>query len=339
MIVGMNKWVCNLVRCGGLLLSLLLLPIWVLAAPVHIRFSHVVAAQTPKGLAVERFKQELERISDGAMVVDIFPSAKLYNDREEMQALKLGAVEMLAPSLSKFGRMGLPEFEIFDLPFLFDGKEDVRRLTQSRLGQRLLERLSRQHMVGLGYLDNGFKHMSANRPLLWPQDYRGLRMRVQSSQVIAAQMDALGAIPVVLDFSETRRALAARVVQGTENPISNFWTQGMADVQTDLVLSEHAYLGYAVVMGQAFWNKLSRLQQQWVRQALSTALAYGNSIAVRENELALQALMATGKTRIHRLTTEQREALRQATAPVYAGLGRRIGQEWIDAARQSTRKH
>ena len=308
-------------------------------AEVRIRFAHVVAEDTPKGQTALRFKDLLESRSAGQIRVEVYPSAQLYGDRDEIKAVQLGAVEMLAPSLSKFGAMGFAEFELFDLPFLFSSESDVHRITQGPLGQVLLQRLQRQQLVGLGFLDNGFKHMSANRPLLWPQDYRGLRMRVQSSQVIAAQMDALGAIPVVLDFSETRRALAARVVQGTENPISNFWTQGMADVQTDLVLSEHAYLGYAVVMGQAFWNKLSRLQQQWVRQALSTALAYGNSIAVRENELALQALMATGKTRIHRLTTEQREALRQATAPVYAGLGRRIGQEWIDAARQSTRKH
>lgn len=337
MIVRMHRFG----RHGLWLLGMLLCLLWghghVLASPLHIRFSHVVAPQTPKGLAVERFKQELERLSEGNMLVDVFPSAKLYNDREELQALKLGAVEMLLPSLSKFGRMGFPEFEIFDLPFLFEGQEDVRRLTQGRLGQRLLDRLSKQHMVGLGYLDNGFKQMSANRPLLWPQDYAGLRMRVQSSQVIAAQMDALGATPVVLDFSETTRALAAHVVDGTENPVSNFWTQGMADVQTDLMLSDHAYLGYAVVMGHTFWSKLSSLQRQWVKQALDIALAYGNSIAAHENEQALQALRASGKTRIHRLSSEQRAALRQATALVYEGLARRIGSEWVVAARQSAR--
>ncbi len=309
-----------------------------LAASVRIRFSHVVASQTPKGLAVERFKTTLEQRSQGRITVDIHPSAQLYNDREEMQALRLGAVEMLAPSLSKFGRMGFPEFEIFDLPFLFDSQDDVRRLTQGRLGQRLLERLGRQQMVGLGYLDNGFKHMSGRKPLLWPGDYAGVRMRVQSSLVIAAQMQALGAVPVVLDFSETRRALAAGVVDGTENPVSNFWTQGMADVQSDLTLSQHAYLGYAVVVGQPFWDSLAEADRQLIRQALNEALSYGNSIAAAENERALAALRASAKTRIHQLSPAQREALRQATAPAYGALARRIGSEWVEAAQQAAHK-
>lgn len=333
---------CTRVRqIGWVMVTVLCLLGWgssALAAQVRIRFSHVVAPQTPKGLAVARFKSELEQRSAGRMTVDIHPAAQLYNDREEMQALRLGAVEMLAPSLSKFGRMGFPEFEIFDLPFLFDSQDDVRRLTQSRVGQRLLERLGRQQMLGLGYLDNGFKQMSARKPLLWPADYQGLRMRVQSSLVIAAQMQALGAVAVVLDFSETRRALAAGVVDATENPISNFWTQGMADVQSDLTLSQHAYLGYAVVVSEPFWKSLAASDQTLIRQALGAALDYGNSIAAAQNEQALSALRASGKTRVHTLSSAQREALRQATAPAYDALTRRIGAEWVDAARQAAHK-
>ncbi len=338
MIVRMRKWVRQIGCVVAAAAFLLWLGAPAGAAQLRIRFSHVVAPQTPKGLAVSRFKRELELRSQGRITVEVHPAAQLYNDREEMQALRLGAVEMLAPSLSKFGRTGFPEFEIFDLPFLFDSQEDVRRLTQSRLGQRLLERLGRQQMVGLGYLDNGFKQMSARKPLLWPQDYQGLRMRVQSSLVIAAQMRALGAVPVVLDFSETRRALASAVVDATENPISNFWTQGMADVQSDLTLSQHAYLGYAVVVSEPFWKSLAEEDRVLIRQALDVALAYGNSIAATENEQALVALRASGKTRIHTLSRLQREALRQATAPAYDALARRIGTEWVDAARQAAHK-
>lgn len=311
------------------------------AAPAQgltLRVSHVVAEETPKGLALNRFKALLEQRSSGRIQVLIYPDAQLYGDHDEMQALQLGAVEMLAPSLSKFGRIGFPEFELFDLPFLFPRVADVRRITEGPLGQRLLERLSRQGLVGLGYVDNGFKQMSANRPLLNPGDFAGLRMRVQASRVIAAQMRALGAQPVTLAFSETRRALAAGVVDGTENPVSNFWTQDMHEVQTDLSLTEHGYLGYAVVVNQRFWLSLPRDDRALVGQALREALAYGNQIADTQNDNALEALRAAGTTRIHVLTPHQRERLRDAVEPVHKALANRIGLAWMDAMRDALKQ-
>jgi len=305
---------------------------------VTLRFSHVVAEETPKGLAANRFKQLAEQRSGGHIRVLIYPDAQLYGDHDEMQALQLGAVDMLAPSLSKFGRIGFPEFELFDLPFLFGQVADVRRITQGPLGQRLLERLSGQGMTGLGYFDNGFKQMSANRPLLAPSDFVGLRMRVQASRVIAAQMRALGAQPVDLPFSETRRALEARVVDGTENPVSNFWTQGMHEVQSDLSLTEHGYLGYAVVANQRFWLSLSADDRELLGQALREALAYGNEIADAQNDKALAALRQTGTTRIHVLSASQRERLHRAVEPVHKALANRIGLAWIDAMRDALKQ-
>ncbi|MCP5263697.1 MAG: TRAP transporter substrate-binding protein [Burkholderiaceae bacterium] len=294
-----------------------------------IRFSHVVARDTPKGLAVERFKELVERRSAARIRVAVYPAAQLYGDLDEMEALRLGAVEMLAPSLSKFGRVGFPEFELFDLPFLFTRLQDVRRITQGPIGQRLLDSLARQGMVGLGFFDNGFKQMSANRPLLEPGDFAGLRMRVQSSRVIAAQFRALNARPVVLAFSETRRALAAGVVDGTENPASNFWTQRMHEVQTDLSMTNHGYLGYAVVANQRFWGSLAPAERELIERAMREALAYGNAIADAENERALQALRAAGTTRIHELSTPQRAQLRAAVQPAYDQMAARIGTRWL----------
>lgn len=300
-----------------------------------LRFSHVVAEDTPKGLAVNRFKALTEARSDGRIQVQIYPGAQLYGDHDEMQALQLGAVEMLAPSLSKFGRIGFPEFELFDLPFLFKQVSDVRRITHGALGQRLLKGLSRQGLTGLGYFDNGFKQMSANRPLLVPADFVGLRMRVQASRVIAAQMRALGAQPVSLAFSETREGLANGVVDGTENPVSNFWTQRMHQVQTDLSLTEHGYLGYAVVTHQRFWRSLSDVDRELLTQALQEALAYGNQIADVQNSKALSELGETSTTRIHALTDTQRTRLRQAVEPVHQALTRRIGSAWTDAMHEA----
>ncbi len=307
--------------------------------PVTLRFSHVVAQQTPKGLAAQRFQQLVEQRSGGRIRVLLYPDAQLYGDDDEMQALQLGAVDMLAPSLSKFGRIGFPEFELFDLPFLFGQVADVRRITQGPLGQRLLERLSHQGLTGLGYFDNGFKQMSANRPLLAPEDFVGLRMRVQASRVIAAQMRALGAQPVTLAFSETRRALETGVVDGTENPISNFWTQGMHQVQSDLSLTEHGYLGYAVVANQRFWLSLAGVDRELLGQALSEALSYGNQIADAQNEKALTALRQAGTTRIHVLSEAQRERLRHAVEPVHKALANRIGLPWMNAMRDALKQN
>ncbi|BCO25322.1 C4-dicarboxylate-binding periplasmic protein DctP [Rhodoferax lithotrophicus] len=300
---------------------------------ITLRFSHVVAEETPKGLAANRFKMLVEQRSGGRIGVQVFPNAQLYGDQDEMQALQLGAVDMVAPSLSKFGRIGLPEFELFDLPFLFDDLAAVRRITQGPLGQKLLERLPRQGLVGLGFFDNGFKQMSANRPLLEPKDFVGLRMRVQASRVIAAQMRALGARPVTLAFSETRRALASGVVDGTENPVSNFWTQAMHEVQRDLSLTEHGYLGYAVVTNQRFWQSLALVDRQLINLAMQEALTFANRIADAQNDNALEALRQTGTTRIHTLSSDQRAYLRRAVQPVQQQLANRIGPAWLNALR------
>lgn len=303
-----------------------------------IRFSHVVAEDTPKGLAAQRFRALVQERSGGRISVAVHPEGQLYGDHDEMQALQLGAVEILAPSLSKFGRIGFPEFELFDLPFFFSDLTGVRSITQGPLGQRMLAGLERQRLLGLGFMDNGFKHMSANRPLLTPADFVGQRMRIQASRVLAAQMRALGAKPVTLAFGETREALAARVVNGTENPISNFWTQSMHEVQTDLSLTQHGYLGYAVVVSQRFWAALPAEDRRLVADAMREALTFGNQISDTQNDKAMAALREYGKTRIHQPTAMHIARLRAAVQSVHAGLAQRIGRQWLDDARSALAK-
>lgn len=304
-------------------------------AGTTIRLSHVVAPDTPKGMTLERFRTLVEERSDQRLRVQIYAQGQLYGDQDEMQALQLGAIDMVAPSLSKFGPIGFPEFELFDLPFLFDSVAEVRRLTQGPVGQRLLERLGRQRLLGLGFFDNGFKHMSANRPLLEPAHFAGLRMRVQASRVIAQQMRALGARPVTLPFSETRRALESGVVDGTENPVSNFWTQNMQVVQQDLSLTQHGYLGYAVVTHQRFWFNLPARDRDLVQQALREALVFGNSIADAHNDKALAALREASAVRIHTPSAAQRQRFKTAVMPVHADLARRIDPAWLNAVREA----
>ena len=308
------------------------------AAPTTIRLSHVVAGDTPKGLALERFRTLVEARSQGRIQVQIFPQGQLYGDHDEMQALQLGAVDMLAPSLSKFGPIGFPEFELFDLPFLFDNVDTVRRLTRGEVGHRLLQGLQRQRLLGLGFFDNGFKHMSGNRPLLEPRDFAGLRMRIQASRVIAQQMRAWGAWPVTLPFSETRLALENGVVDGTENPVSNFWTQGMQAVQHHLSLTAHGYLGYAVVTHQSFWHSLLPAARTLVQSALDDALVFANEIADAHNTRALAALRSSGDIAIHNPERRHIDKLKAAAQPVYADLQQRIGSAWLDAVYAALRK-
>jgi len=300
-----------------------------------LRFSHVVAPGTPKGQMALHFQQLVAQRSAGRIRVEVYPDSQLYGDEDELEALRLGAVELLAPSLSKFGQAGLPEFEVFDLPFLFDDLEQVHRVTQGEVGQRLLERLSRQQMLGLGFMDNGFKQMSARRPLRSPADFRGLRLRVQASRVLVTQMRALGAEPVVLPFGETRRALANGVVDGAENPLSNFMTQGLQELQTDLTLTRHGYLGYAVVSHPRFWDSLGPADRELLRQALAESIAFGNRVSAELDRAALERLRLLPGLRLHELRPAERAALKQAAQPVYRSFEQRIGAELLAEVRQA----
>ena len=225
-------------------------------APIVIKFSHVVATDTPKGQAAERFKEQAEKLTKGRVKVEVYPNSQLYKDKEELEALQLGAVQMLAPSLAKFGPLGVKEFEAFDLPYIFPSKAALYAVTEGPIGKGLLKKLEPKGITGLAYWDNGFKIMSANKPLHVPADFRGQKMRIQSSKVLDAQMRALGANPQVLAFSEVYQALQTGVVDGTENPPSNMYTQKMHEVQKHLTVSNHGYLGYAVIVNKKFWDGL-----------------------------------------------------------------------------------
>src|ERR1044072_493370 len=199
--------------------------------PIVIKFSHVVATNTPKGLAAEKFKELAEKYTGGKVKVEVYPNSQLYKDKEELEALQLGAVQMLAPSNAKFGPIGVKEFEVFDLPYILPDLKTLRKVTDGPLGAKLLKLLEPKGMIGLAYWDNGFKQMSANKKLRAPADYKGLKFRIQSSKVIEAQMRALGVIPQVMAFSEVYQALQTGVVDGQENSWSNIYTQKMYEVQ------------------------------------------------------------------------------------------------------------
>ena len=300
-------------------------------APIVIKFSHVVAADTPKGHAAERFKELAEKATKGRVKVNIYPNSQLYKDKEELEALQLGAVQMLAPSLAKFGPLGVKEFEVFDMPYIFPSKQVLYKVTEGPIGAGLLKKLEPKGIIGLAFWDNGFKAMSANKPLHMPADFKGIKMRIQSSKVLDAQMRTLGANPQVMAFSEVYQALQTGVVDGTENPPSNFYTQKMYEVQQNLTVSNHGYLGYAVIVNKKFWDGLPADIRTALEGAMKESTKYANEIAQRENEMALAAVRKSGKTKVYELTEQEQAAWRKALLPIQKEMEGRIGKGLIDA--------
>ncbi|MBF0462670.1 MAG: TRAP transporter substrate-binding protein [Magnetococcales bacterium] len=304
--------------------------------PILIKFSHVVAVDTPKGKAAEKFRDLAALYTHNRVRVEVYPNSQLYKDKEELEALQMGAVQMLAPSLAKFGPLGAKEFEAFDLPFVFSDYAALHKVTQGPVGRALLKGLEAAEITGLAYWDNGFKEMSANKPLRNPEDFQGLKMRIQSSKVLDAQMRAMGAMPQTMAFSEVYQALQTGVVDGTENPPSNFYTQKMHEVQKYLTLSHHGYLGYAVVVNKAFWDGLPADVRQQLNLAMTEATLFANQIAQQENEQALAAIQASGKTEILSLTPEQRRAWQKKMRVVHDQMAERIGKELLLSLYQAT---
>jgi C4-dicarboxylate-binding protein DctP len=307
-------------------------------APIVIKFSHVVATDTPKGQAAERFKQLAEKATNGRVKVEVYPNSQLYKDKEELEALQLGAVQMLAPSLAKFGPLGVKEFEAFDLPFIFPSKTALYNVTEGEIGKGLMKKLEPKGITGLAFWDNGFKVMSANKPLRVPADFKGLKLRIQSSKVLDAQMRALGANPQVLAFSEVYQALQTGVVDGTENPPSNMYTQKMHEVQKYVTVSNHGYLGYAVIVNKKFWDGLPPDIRTALDKAMKEATTFEKAIAQRDNDLALEAIKKTGKTEIYTLSVKEQAEWRKALLPVQQSMESRIGKDLISAINKEAAK-
>ncbi|MFA7242353.1 MAG: TRAP transporter substrate-binding protein [Sulfuricellaceae bacterium] len=299
------------------------------AGEIVIKFSHVVAPDTPKGRAADKFKQLAEEKTKGRVKVEVYPNSQLYKDREEIEALQIGAVQMLAPSLSKFGPMGAREFEVFDLPYIFPNKETLHRTMDGEVGKKLFAKLEPKGVLGLTYWDNGFKQMSSNKPMRTVADFKGLKMRIQQSKVLDAQMKALGANPQVMAFSEVYTGLQQGVVDGTENPVSNLYTQKMHEVQKHLTISDHGYLGYAVIVNKKYWEGLPADIRTALEQAMKEATAFERDIAEKENKEALDKVKAAKTTEVYVLPLKDRMEWHKALLPVHKEFEDKIGKDII----------
>ena len=302
-----------------------------LADPIIIKFTHVVAVDTPKGQAAEYFKKLVEERSKGEMVVEVYPNSSLFDDKDVLEPLMTNAIQMAAPAFSKFTKMA-PELQLFDLPFLFNDFDHLHKVTTGPVGDKILQVVGKKGLVGLGFWDSGFKELSANKPLIAPADAEGLKFRIMSSKVLEAQFKAVNANPQVLPFSEVYSALQQKVVDACENPVSNFFTQKFYEVQSDLTMSNQGYLGYLVVTNKIFWKKLTDDQKRIVAEAMRDATVYGNDLAKKMDDDYLAKIKASGKTQIHELTPEQRKAWKEKMVKIYPEFYDVIGKELIDEA-------
>jgi C4-dicarboxylate-binding protein DctP len=300
-------------------------------APIVVKFSHVVAPDTPKGIGAQKFKELAEKATGGKVKIEVYPNSQLYKDKEELEALQLGSVQMLAPSLAKFGPLGVKEFEVFDLPFIFKDTAAFKAVTEGPVGAGLFAKLEPKGIHGLAYWDNGFHIMSANKPLHHVADFKGLKMRIQSSKVLDAQMRALGAIPQVMAFSELYSALQSGVVDGTEGVPSNFYTQKIFEVQKDMTISNHGHLAYAVIVNKKFWDGLPADIRTALEGAMRDATTYANAIASTENATSLDKIKASGKTTIYTLTHDETNEWKKALMPVHKEMEARVGKATIDS--------
>ncbi|MDN3274246.1 DctP family TRAP transporter solute-binding subunit [Frankia sp. RB7] len=299
-------------------------------SPIIIKFSHVVANDTPKGKGALKFKELAEKYTDGKVKIEVYPNSSLYKDKEEIEALQLGSVQMLAPSTAKFAPLGIKEFEALDLPWLFKDDATYSNAMKGTVGKWLFHKLEAKGITGLAYWDNGFHMVSSSRPLIKPEDFKGLKFRISGSKIADQYFRILGAIPQIMAFSEVYQALQTGVVDGCENTASNYLTQKFYEVQKDITVSYHAHLQYAVIVNSKFWSGLPPDIRTQLEKAMADATEYTNQIAHQENEDALAEIKKSGKTQLHYLTDADKKAWQEAMRPTYAWAKGRVGQEVLD---------
>jgi C4-dicarboxylate-binding protein DctP len=297
---------------------------------IVIKFSHVVSPDAPKGKAALVFKELAEKYTTGKVKVEVYPNSSLYKDKEELEALQLGSVQLLAPSISKFGPLGIKEFDIFDLPFLMSDDARARQMMASPMMADLNKKLEAKGVSPLVYWDNGAHVYTANKPLIRPEDFRGLKMRIQGSKVLDAVARELGAIPQIMAFSELYQALQTGVVDGEDNVPSNILTQKFYEVQKYLTVSYHGRLTYALVTNKKFWDGLPADLKEPLARAVKESTDYFNETAAKDNDDALEKIKASGKIQVHVLTDAEKRDWIARLMPVHQEMRSRFGKDFID---------
>ena len=298
--------------------------------PIIIKFSHVVSPDAPKGKAAIKFKELAEKYTDGKVKVEVYPNSSLYKDKEELEALQLGSVQLLAPSISKFGPLGVKEYDVFDLPYLMVDDARARAVYASPVLAEMGKKLDAKSVHPLAYWDNGAHVYTCNKPLINPEDFRGLKMRIQGSKVLDAVARELGAIPQIMAFSELYQALQTGVVDGEDNVPSNILTQKFYEVQKHLTVSYHGRLTYALITNKKFWDGLPADVRPGLDRAVKESTDFFNETAAKDNVDALDKIKASGKIEVHYQTDAEKQAWIKKLMPVHKEMQSRFGKDFID---------
>jgi len=301
------------------------------AEPIVIKFSHVVAENTPKGQMANKFRDLVAERLGGKVKVEVYPSSQLYGDNKVLEAMLLGDVQIAAPSLSKFKKY-TKKLQVFDLPFLFKDMAAAEKFQQGPAGQKLLVSMKRKGIVGLGYLHNGMKQLSASQPLRTPADADGLKFRIMSSDVLSAQFEAVQAVPLKKPFSEVFTLLQTKAIDGQENTWSNIYSKKFFEVQEYITASDHGLLDYLVVTSTEFWDGLPGDVRGEVKKAMDEAIAFGNQIAAQKATGDRKAIEESGRSKVLDLTDAERQQWVDAMKPVWSKFEGAVGKELLDAA-------
>ncbi len=304
------------------------------AAPVTIKFSHVVAENTPKGQMALKFKELAESRLPGKVNVEVYPNSQLFGDGKVLEAMLLGDVQIAAPSLSKFKKY-TKQLQVYDLPFLFKDMDAVDRFQKGPTGQKLLTSLEKRGLMGLGYIHNGMKQMSANKPLRTPSDAEGLKFRIMTSDVLVSQFEAVDAIPLKKPFSEVFTLMQTKAIDGAENPWSNLYSKKFFEIQDYVTETNHGVLDYMVVTSARFWKGLDDDVRVELKKAMDEAIAYGNDVAKEKAMGDRQRIIDSGRTTVLQISDAERQQWVEAMKPVWKQFERQIGKDVIDAAVQA----
>jgi len=318
------------------LISILVITFFVSASTANekkivIKLSHVIAENTPKGLASLKFKELAEKKLPGKVEVQVYPNSQLFGDAKELEALLLNDVQIINPSLSKFDRY-TKKIQVFDLPFIFKDSEAARNFQNSKEGRDLLNSLEDKGMIGLEYWSNGMKNLGANKDFRVPADIKGMRIRIQSSDVYEAIVKSFGANSQKIAFAEVYQALQSGIVDSQENTFSNIYSHKLHEVQKTIVETNHGILDYMVVVNAKWWNGLPADIRKGLTEAMREATIYNNQLAIQKNAEARAAIEAIGKTKIVKLTEAELAEWKKAVAPVYTQFEKDIGADLIKAA-------
>ena len=304
------------------------------ANPITIKFSHAAAENTPKGKMAIKFKELVAERLGGRVQVEVFPDSQLFGDNNEIEAMLHGDVQLIAPALAKFERY-TQQLRIFDLPFLFRDMAAVEKFQRSAKGQALLNSMESQGVAGLGYLHDGLKQLSCTSPIKVPVDASGLKFRIMASDVLAAQFQAVHAVPLKKPFSEVFTLLRTKEIDGQESTYSTIYSNNFFEFQSHITESNHGVLDYMLVTSIQFWMSLPEDIRKDVKKALDEAIFYGNEIAAARDLANKQMIVASQHTKIITLSGAERNQWIEVMNPVWLRFEDEIGRELIDAAYQA----